>query len=220
MTNWITESLTDSLTDQLSYWLVHWLSYWSPITLFDLFSSILISSLAQLQRSDLKLSETEAIKKYALPNSIRVPIIRKLIETARKDHIRSQAEVIWQQTKVEKKYLEFSVDDVAFFLKADEPTMLKSLQTKLKSNRKAPLTYHFTTPKVKRTNVFKFFRWDKESSLHFLLCSTGLHFFYFIFFHFFSFCTALFCAVLCCAVLYFTVLLYFWLIFVVFLWCP
>ena len=118
--------------------------------------------MTSLQRSDAKLTETESIRKYALPNNIRVPIIRKIIETARRESIRTQADIIWQETKVEKKSPEFSVADAAFFLQADEPTMLKSLQMKLKSCKKVPLVFNFTTTKVRRKNVFKFFRYGRN----------------------------------------------------------
>ena len=57
------------------------------------------------------------IKKYQLPNSIRLPIVKKLIDTARKDSIRNQAEIIWQLSKSEKNYTEFSEEDVALFLR-------------------------------------------------------------------------------------------------------
>ena len=111
-----------------------------------------------LEKSDGRLTEAETIRKYALPNTVRIPMIKKLIETARKECIRNHAEAAWQQSKTEKNFTEFSEEDVSLFLKSDESTMLKNLKTKLKMGRKVPLIYNFVSSRLKAKVTFRFFR--------------------------------------------------------------
>ena len=56
---------------------------------------------------------------------------------------------------------EFSEADVSLFLRSDESTMLKTLQNKLKVNKKAALSshYNFMVPKVKKKVLFIFYRY-------------------------------------------------------------